>query len=53
MSIRFGAALFAALAIGSVAAQDTSTEKGKLSYAIGFEIGNDLSTRRWTSTSTR
>ncbi|MBP7624869.1 MAG: FKBP-type peptidyl-prolyl cis-trans isomerase [Xanthomonadales bacterium] len=42
MSIRFGAALFAALAIGSVAAQDTSTEKGKLSYAIGFEIGTDF-----------
>ena len=42
MSIRFGAALFAALAIGSVAAQDTSTEKGKLSYAIGFEIGSDF-----------
>ena len=42
MSIRFGAALFAALAIGSVAAQDTSTEKGKLSYAIGVEIGTDF-----------
>ena len=42
MSIRFGAALLAALAVGSVAAQDTSTEKGKLSYAIGFEIGTDF-----------
>lgn len=42
MSIRFGAALLAALAIGNVAAQDTSTEKGKLSYAIGFEIGSDF-----------
>jgi FKBP-type peptidyl-prolyl cis-trans isomerase FklB len=42
MSIRFGAAILAALAIGSVAAQDTSTEKGKLSYAIGFEIGSDF-----------
>lgn len=42
MSIRFGAALLAALAVGGVAAQDTSTEKGKLSYAIGFEIGTDF-----------
>jgi len=42
MSIRFGAAMLAALAVGSVAAQDTTTEKGKLSYAIGFEIGTDF-----------
>jgi FKBP-type peptidyl-prolyl cis-trans isomerase len=42
MSIRFGAALLAALAVGGVAAQDTSTDKGKLSYAIGFEIGTDF-----------
>jgi FKBP-type peptidyl-prolyl cis-trans isomerase len=42
MSIRFGAALLAALAVGGTVAQDTSTEKGKLSYAIGFEIGTDF-----------
>ena len=42
MSIRFGAALLAALAVGGAAAQDTSTDKGKLSYAIGFEIGTDF-----------
>ena len=42
MSIRSSAALLAALAIGTVAAQDTTTDKGKLSYAIGFEIGSDF-----------
>ena len=42
MSIRTSAALLAALLIGNVAAQDTTTEKGKLSYAIGFEIGSDF-----------
>ena len=42
MSIRFGAAMLAALAVGSVAAQDTTSDKGKLSYAIGFEIGTDF-----------
>ena len=35
-------ALLAALAIGPVAAQDMTSEKGKLSYAIGFEIGSDF-----------
>jgi FKBP-type peptidyl-prolyl cis-trans isomerase FklB len=42
MMLRFGAVALAALIAGNVAAQDTSTEKGKLSYAIGYEIGNDF-----------
>ncbi len=42
MNIRTSAALLAAFLIGNVAAQDTTSEKGKLSYAIGFEIGSDF-----------
>jgi FKBP-type peptidyl-prolyl cis-trans isomerase FklB len=42
MMLRFGAVALAALIAGNVAAQDTTTEKGKLSYAIGYEIGNDF-----------
>ena len=33
-------ALAALLAAGSALAQDTTSEKGKLSYAIGFQIGS-------------
>lgn len=38
------AATFAALVLtaGTVAAQDTTSEKGKLSYAIGYKTGVDL-----------
>lgn len=43
--LRLSAALVAALSAGAVMAQDTSTEKGRLSYAIGYEIGRDLSER--------
>jgi FKBP-type peptidyl-prolyl cis-trans isomerase FklB len=42
MMLRFGAVALAALIAGNVAAQDTASEKGKLSYAIGYEIGNDF-----------
>lgn len=42
MMLRFGAVALAALIAGNVVAQDTTTEKGKLSYAIGYEIGNDF-----------
>lgn len=42
MMLRFGAVALAALIAGNVAAQDTTSEKGKLSYAIGYEIGNDF-----------
>jgi FKBP-type peptidyl-prolyl cis-trans isomerase len=37
------AALFAA---GSALAQDTTSERGKLSYAIGFQIGGGLADRK-------
>jgi FKBP-type peptidyl-prolyl cis-trans isomerase FklB len=42
MMLRFCAVALAALIAGNVVAQDTTTEKGKLSYAIGYEIGNDF-----------
>lgn len=46
MKLRFTVALFAALTTGAVLAQDTSTEKGKLSYAIGYEIGRDFTDKK-------
>ena len=39
-------ALAALLAAGTAIAQDTATEKGKLSYAIGFQIGSGLADRK-------
>ena len=39
-------ALAALLATGSALAQDTATDKGKLSYAIGFQIGGGLADRK-------
>jgi FKBP-type peptidyl-prolyl cis-trans isomerase FklB len=42
MMLRFGAVALAALIAGNAAAQDTASDKGKLSYAIGYEIGNDF-----------
>lgn len=38
-------ALFAALVSGPALAQDLQSEKGKLSYAIGWDIGNDIQKR--------
>lgn len=42
--MKFGlrAAMLAAMLVGAAHAQDTTSEKGKLSYAIGYEIGNDF-----------
>lgn len=45
MKLRSTVALIAALCMGSALAQDTSSEKGKLSYAIGYEIGKDFTER--------
>lgn len=44
MKLRLLAAALAALtlAAGTAAAQDTSSEKGKLSYAIGYDVGRNL-----------
>jgi len=39
-------ALAALLATGSALAQDTTSDKGKLSYAIGFQIGGGLADRK-------
>jgi FKBP-type peptidyl-prolyl cis-trans isomerase len=39
-------ALAALLAAGSALAQDTASDKGKLSYAIGFQIGSGLADRK-------
>ena len=36
----------ALLAAGSAIAQDTTSDKGKLSYAIGFQIGSGLADRK-------
>ncbi len=42
MNFGLRAAVLAALLVGGANAQDTTSEKGKLSYAIGYEIGNDF-----------
>ena len=39
-------ALATLLATGSALAQDTASDKGKLSYAIGFQIGSGLADRK-------
>ena len=39
-------ALATLLAAGSALAQDTTSDKGKLSYAIGFQIGSGLAARK-------
>ncbi len=42
MKLRLTLALLAALGAGTVLAQDTASDKGKLSYAIGYNIGKDF-----------
>ena len=46
MTLRWTLAATAMLAAGAAVAQDTSSEKGKLSYAIGYQIGNDFVERK-------
>lgn len=46
MKLRWTAALCAAMSMGAVMAQDTTSEKGKLSYAIGYEIGRDFNEKK-------
>lgn len=43
MKLRFLAVAVTALVLtaGNAAAQDTSTEKGKLSYALGYDLGRN------------
>ena len=45
MKLRWIVALVAALGMSVAVAQDTSSEKGKLSYSIGFQLGNDFAER--------
>lgn len=45
MRSRFALTLVLLFATGSVLAQDVNTEKGKLSYAVGWDIGADIARR--------
>ena len=45
MKVRLAIALAAILGTQAVLAQDTTSEKGKLSYAIGYEMGKDFTER--------
>jgi FKBP-type peptidyl-prolyl cis-trans isomerase FklB len=45
MRSRFALAFLMILAAGNVLAQDVASEKGKLSYAVGWDIGNDIKRR--------
>ena len=45
MKFRVTVAMLAAMGIGAVHAQDTTSDKGKLSYAMGYEIGRDIAER--------
>ena len=46
MNLRWSLALAALLATGSAVAQETTSEKGKLSYSIGYQIGKDFTERK-------
>ena len=46
MMLRLTVALLAALTMSAAVAQDTTSEKGKLSYALGYQIGHDLTERK-------
>ena len=45
MRSRLALSILLMLAAGSVLAQDVTTEKGKLSYAVGWDIGADIQRR--------
>lgn len=46
MNLRWSIGAAALLAAGVVSAQDTTSEKGKLSYSIGYQIGSDFVERK-------
>ena len=46
MKFGWSLALAALVTAGSALAQDTTTEKGKVSYAIGYQIGSGLADRK-------
>ena len=45
MRSRLALTILFMLATGSAIAQDVNTEKGKLSYAVGWDIGADIKRR--------
>jgi FKBP-type peptidyl-prolyl cis-trans isomerase FklB len=45
MRSRLALSILLMLAVGSALAQDVTTEKGKLSYAVGWDIGADIQRR--------
>ena len=45
MRFAFALFVFAAFMTGSVMAQDVTSEKGKLSYSVGWDIGEDIKRR--------
>lgn len=46
MMLRWTVAILAATSMSVAVAQDTTSEKGKLSYAIGYEIGKDFTEKQ-------
>lgn len=46
MNLRWSMGAAALLVAGTAFAQDTTSEKGKLSYAIGYQIGSDFVERK-------
>lgn len=46
MNLRWSLALAALCATGTAVAQETTSEKGKLSYSIGYQIGKDFTERK-------
>lgn len=46
MNLRWSLALVALFAAGTALAQDTTSEKGRLSYSIGYQIGKDFTERK-------
>jgi FKBP-type peptidyl-prolyl cis-trans isomerase len=46
MKLRLAVAMLAAMGIGAAWAQDTTSEKGQLSYAIGYNIGKDFADKK-------
>ncbi len=46
MKLRWTVALLAATTMSAALAQDTTSDKGKLSYAVGYQIGHDFTERK-------
>lgn len=46
MKLRLLAVAMATLSLGAAQAQDVTSEKGKVSYAVGYDLGRSLSERR-------